>query len=87
MGLACSSYSHGAPIHFQPQFTARFRASPRARAGPNAAAVKNEGVGLPGKLGRAQHAVILLPDPRYTARGSLSTHVQLKVTCQIPPTS
>jgi hypothetical protein len=59
---------------------ARFRASPRARAGPKAAAVQDEGVGLPGKLCSAQHAVVLLPDPRHTARGiSLSAHVQLNV--------
>jgi hypothetical protein len=62
-----------APIHFQPPFPARFRASPRARAGPNAANVRDEEVGLPDKLGRAQHAVILLPGPRHAARGSLSS--------------
>jgi hypothetical protein len=60
-----------AAIHFRPPFAAWFRASPRACAGPNAAAVRDEGVGLPGKLGRAQHAVILLPSPRHAAHGSL----------------
>ncbi len=62
-----------APIHFWPPFAARFRASPWACAGPNAAVVGDEGVGLPGKLGRAQHAVILLLGPRQAARGSLSS--------------
>jgi hypothetical protein len=51
---------------------ARFWASPRARTGPNAAAVDDEGVGLPGELVRAQHAVTLLPDPLHAAHGSLT---------------
>jgi hypothetical protein len=54
--------------------------SPRACAGPKAAAVKDEGVVLPAKLCRAQHAVILLPDPRQAdCVISLSAHVQLNV--------
>ncbi len=74
-----------APIHFRPLFAARFRASPRARAGPNTAAVKDEGVGLSGKLSRAQHAVILLPDPRHAAvAASFPCPV---CTCQESPTS
>ncbi len=77
----------GPPVDFRPQFTAWFWDSPCARAGPKAAAVKDEGVGLPGKLGRAQHAVILLPDPCHTACENLSAHVQHKVTCQFPPMS
>ncbi len=72
--------SHEATIHFWPYFTAQFRASPHKRAGPNAAAVDDEGVSLPGKLDKAQHAVILLPDPRHAACGPLSAHnVQLNI--------
>jgi hypothetical protein len=68
------------PIHFRPLFTAQFRASPCARAGPNATAVKDEGVSFPGELDRAQHAVVLLPDPRHAARGKLlSAHIQLNM--------
>jgi hypothetical protein len=62
-----------APIHFRPLFAARFRASPRARAGPNAAAVKVEGVGLSGRLSRAQHAVILLPGHCHAAVAASSS--------------
>jgi hypothetical protein len=53
------------PFTFCCIYTAWFWASPRARAGPRAAAVKDEGIGLPGKLGKALHAIILLPDPRF----------------------
>ncbi len=62
-----------APIHFRPLFAACFRASPRVRAGPNAAAVKDEGVGLSGRLSRAQHTVILLPGPRHAAVAASSS--------------
>jgi hypothetical protein len=62
-----------APIHFRPLFAAHFRASPRARAGPNTAAVKDEGVSLSSKLSRAQHAVILLPDSRHAAVAASSS--------------
>jgi hypothetical protein len=49
-----------------------------ARAGPKAAAVGDEEVGLPSELVRAQHAVILLQDLRHAAYGHhLSTHVQI----------
>jgi hypothetical protein len=57
----------GAPIHFRLPCAARFLSSPCARAGPNAAAVEDEGVGLPGKLSRTQHAAILFPGPRHAA--------------------
>ncbi len=76
MGLARSNRE--APIHFWPQFTARFRASPHAHAGPTAAAGKDEGVGLPDKLSITQHDGILLPDPRHAAHCILSAHAQLK---------
>jgi hypothetical protein len=62
-----------APIHFRPLYAARFRASLRARAGPNTAAVKDEGVGLSGKLSKAQHAAILLPGPRHAAVAASSS--------------
>jgi hypothetical protein len=62
-----------APIHFPLLFAARFRASPRTRAGPNAAVVKDEGLGLSGRLSRAQHAVILLPGPRHAAVAASSS--------------
>jgi hypothetical protein len=68
-----------APIHFRPLFAARFRASPRARAGPNTAAVKDEGVGLSAKQSRAQHAVVLLPDPRHAALAASSSMSSLHV--------
>jgi hypothetical protein len=72
--------SREAHIHFWLYFTARFRAFPRTHAGPKAAAVGNEGVGLPGKLEKVQHAVVLLPDPSHTARGNLlAHHVQLNM--------
>jgi hypothetical protein len=60
-----------------PQLAARFQASPRACAGPKAAAAEDEGFGLPGELVRAQPTVVLLPDPRHAASGKLSAHVQL----------
>jgi hypothetical protein len=68
-----------APIHFRLLFVARFQASPRARAGPNTAAVKDEGVGLSGKLSTTQHAVILLPGPRHTAVAASSSTSNLHV--------
>jgi hypothetical protein len=40
--------------------------------GPKAAASEAEGVSLPGELVRAQHAVVLLPDLRHSAHGSLT---------------
>jgi hypothetical protein len=40
-----------------------FEISPRARAGPRAAALADEGVGLSGELVSAQQAVVLLPEP------------------------
>jgi hypothetical protein len=47
-----------------------FEFSPHAHAGPEAAVVDDEGVGLPGKLVYSgRHAVVLLPDPRHAARG------------------
>jgi hypothetical protein len=39
-----------APIHFWPHSAARFEFSPRAHAGPEAAVVDDEGVGLPCEL-------------------------------------
>ncbi len=82
----CGSHTPvvGAPIHFRLPFAARFWAPPRACAEPNTAAVKDEGVGLPGKLGRTQHAAILLTSPRHAARGSLSFYVQLKCARNLP---
>ncbi len=68
-----------APIHFRPLFAARFRASPRARAGTSIAAVEDEGVGLSGKLSRAQHAAILLPGPRHAAMAASSSTSSLNV--------
>jgi hypothetical protein len=60
-----------APFHFRPPFAVRFQASPLVRAGPNAAAVKDEGVSLPGELSETQHAAILLPGPRHAAMAAL----------------
>ncbi len=61
-----------APV-VRPPFTfgrnLRFRASPCARAGPKAAAVKVEGVGLSGELDIVQHTVVLLQDSRHADRG------------------
>ncbi len=68
-----------APIHFRLLFEAWFRASPRARAGPNTAAVEDEGVGLSGKLSRAQYAAILLPGPRHAAVAASSSTSSLNV--------
>jgi hypothetical protein len=68
-----------APIHFRPHSAARFEFSPCARAGPEAAVVDDEGVGLPGELIR-RHAAILLQDPCHAARGHyFSVHVQFNV--------
>jgi hypothetical protein len=59
----------------------------RACAGPRAAALGDERVGLSGELVSAQHAVVLLPDPCHAASGHhLSVHVQI-VACQVSPTS
>jgi hypothetical protein len=56
-----------------------FEFSPHARAGPKAAVVDDEGVGLPGEL-FSRHAVVLLPDPRHVARGHyFSAHIQMNV--------
>jgi hypothetical protein len=68
-----------APIHFRPLFEAWFRASPRACAGPNTAAVEDEGVGLSDKLSRAQYAAILLPGPRHTAVAASSSTSSLNM--------
>ncbi len=46
-------------------------ASPRAHAGPKAAAVEDSGVSLPGELVRAQHAVVLLSDSHHAAQSLL----------------
>jgi hypothetical protein len=78
--------SREAPIHFWPQFMARFRVFPHALAGPRAAAVEDEGVGLPGELVSIQDADVLLPDPRRTARGAISPPTS-SLTCQVPRTS
>ncbi len=80
---ACSS--RVAPIHLQPLLWPSFKFYPRECAGPKAAAVGDEEVGLPGELFRAQHAVILFLDPHFAAHSRhLSIHIQI-VTCQIPP--
>ncbi len=58
-----------------------------SHAGPRAAAVEDEGVGLYGVLVSAEHTVFLLPDPSYVAYGRhLSAHIQFVMT-QVPPTS
>jgi hypothetical protein len=56
-----------------------FEFSPRARAGPEAAVLDDEGsVFLANYSGR--HAVVLLPDPRHVARGRyFSAHIQINV--------
>ncbi len=77
--MSCHCCSREAPIKFRLYFTTRFQASPHAHAGPKAAAVEDEGVGLPGKLDKAHHTVIL-PNPRHAALGKLSAHhVQLNM--------
>ncbi len=59
--------------------------SPCAHEESKAAAVGNEELSLPGELVRAQHAVVLLPDPCLTAYGhQFSVHVQMR-TYQVPP--
>jgi hypothetical protein len=78
--------SREAPIHFRPQFTTRFRVSPRARAGPRAAAVEDKGVGLPGELVNAQYTFVLLQDSRHIAHGAISLPTS-SLTYQVPPTS
>ncbi len=50
--------------------------SPCARVRPKAAAVGDKEVGLPGQLVRAQHAVVLLPDPSLCPQPD----------CNVPPT-
>jgi hypothetical protein len=75
------------PFTFGHNLWPGFELSPCARAGPRIAAVGDEGVGLSDELVSAQHAVVLLPDPRHAARSHhLSAHIQI-VTCQVPPTS
>ncbi len=81
MGSARSSCE--APIHFWPHFWPSFEFSPHAPASPRAAAVEDEGFSLPGELVSAQHAVILLPDPRHMACDYyLSAHIQIVTSPQ-----
>jgi hypothetical protein len=54
-----------APIHFRPHSAAWFEFSPRARAGPEAAVVDDEGVSLPGELIRPS---CCHPPPRSSPR-------------------
>jgi hypothetical protein len=58
-----------APVHFRPHSAARFEFSPHARAGPKAAVVDDEGVGLPGELIRPS---CCRPPPRSSPRGPWS---------------
>jgi hypothetical protein len=68
------------PFTFRRNLWPSFEFSPHACAGPRAAAVEDEGVGLPGVLVNAQPAVVLLPDPHHAAHGRyLSAHVQINV--------
>jgi hypothetical protein len=61
------------PIHSRLHFAARFEFSQHARAGPEAAVVDDEGVGLPGKLFRPTRC-----RPRHAARGRyFFAHVQI----------
>jgi hypothetical protein len=55
------------PYTFGRNLQLSFDFSPHARAGPRAAALGDEGVCLPSGLFSAQHAVVLLPDPRHAA--------------------
>jgi hypothetical protein len=56
-----------------------YKFSPRARAGPEAAVVDDEGAGLLANCA-GRHAVILLPDHRHAARGHyVSAHFQFNV--------
>jgi hypothetical protein len=72
------------PFTFGRNLRPSFEFSPCALAGPRAAAVENEGVGLSGVLVSAQDAVVL-PDPHHMACGHhLSTHIKI-ITCQVPP--
>jgi hypothetical protein len=72
------------PFTFGCNLRPGFKFSPFACAGPRAAALGDEGVGLSGELVSAQHAIGLLPDPCHAARGChLSIQVQI-VTCQVP---
>jgi hypothetical protein len=58
--------------------------SPRASAGPKAAAQGDEEVGHPGKLVRVQQVVVLLTDPHFAAHGRhLYAQVQI-ITRQVP---
>jgi hypothetical protein len=57
------------PIHFRMHSAARFEFSPRARAGPEAAVVDDEGVGFPGELIRPS---CCHPPPRSSPHGPWS---------------
>jgi hypothetical protein len=87
--------SHGAqydtvvkpPFTFGQDLWPGFEFFPRAHAGPRAAALGDEEVGLSNELVSAQHAVVLLEDPCHAALGChFSVHVQI-VACQVSPTS
>jgi hypothetical protein len=78
-GSACC---REAPIHFRLQFMAQFQVSPCARAGPRAAAVEGEGVGLSGVLVSDHQYDILLPDPRHAARSAICPPMS-SLTCQV----
>jgi hypothetical protein len=87
--VSCRGAQH-APV-MRPPFTFAsnlwpgFEFSPHTRAGPRAAALGDEGVGLSGELVKAQHTVVHLPNPRDVARDRhCSVHVQV-VACQVSP--
>jgi hypothetical protein len=83
-GSVCSSCE--APIHFQPFLQPGFEFSPRAHAGPRAAVVDNEEVGLPGELFKLStlksSSQILAAWPRAAISPPTSI-----LMCQVPPMS
>jgi hypothetical protein len=74
-----ASPRHEASIHFRLHIAAQFEFSPLARAGPKAAVVDDEGVGLPGKLIRPSRCH---PPPRsspYAFGHYFSVRIQFNV--------
>ncbi len=64
--------SREAPIHFQPYYTGRFRVLSTCKCWAEGCCCKRWRVRPSWYAGNAQHAVMLLPDPRHVVRGCLS---------------
>ncbi len=76
-----------APIHFRPQLTARFRASPRAHTGPKCCCFRSWR-GRPSRWA-SQSSARCRPPPRSSPRSPWQSHPPpaSSLTCLVPPKS